>query len=213
MTIERRDFLMTAMSGLAFPFGNPKALSAQHSRGSSRGSLHLEGRLKAGTLKLQARDFLEGAARALIMNGELEGVDLYCALFTDRDHTVFAILRTDDHSTSLVLSDTEDRNIARLMVWNNKEAPEVVRIDKEKFIDTLNVNQSIVGPKGTVDLLGKRRPPEFTAQELESVFGKDPALLAFTPDRKYPRARSDFFCGFLSIIPGSLFTLGWEGGY
>jgi hypothetical protein len=185
------------------------------------GSLRLEGRLKAGVLKLEAQDFIEGKDRALIIQARLDSLKMYCAMFSyDHDRTVFALVRDNDHSTTLVLSNTDDLKIGRLVVWNDVEVPESFRVDKDKFMDKQNLKESILDGKGkTLDVLGKRKPPEFTLEELEAVFGNDPALQEFMRGKRsahhpLPSNRlAAWGCDVLSTLPGSLFGLVWLGDY
>ena len=228
MTIERRDFLKAATTGFAVTLTHCGTALAQIPRPSTgelesgTGSVRLEGQLKAGLLRLAARDFVAEEDRALVIRGKLTtgkqtSADLYCAMFShSHDHTVFAIVRTDDHSTVLNLSDTDDPKIGQLSVWNDHGLPETFRIDKDKFIHTLNLRESVVGSNRTVDVIGKRKPPEFTAQELVEVFSDNPALLQFRRGKKPavdpPPSGDDIIywaCGLLSLVPGSLFVLAW----
>ena len=228
MTFERRDFIKTTATGLAFGLVNPGMAYVQTSAGAASGefeggtgSLRLEGRLKAGMLKLEAQDFIEDKDRALIIQAKLDVVKLYGAMFSyDHDRTVFALLRDHDHSTTLVLSDTDDPKIGRLVVWNDVEVPESFRVDKDKFMDTKNLKESILdGKEKTLDVLGKRKPPEFTLEELEAVFGSNPALLEFMRGKRsahHPLPSNKLaasFCDILSTLPGSLFGLAWYGHY
>ena len=226
MTLERRDFIKTTTTGLAFGLVKPGMAYVQTSAGAASGefeggtgSLRLEGRLKAGVLKLEARDFIEGKDRALIIQARLDSLKLYCAMFSYyNDRTVFAVLRGNDHSTTLVLSDTNDAKIGRLVVWHDMEVPESFRVDKDKFMDKQNLKESILdGKEKTLDVLGKRKPPEFTLQELESVFGRNPALLEFMRGKRsahHPPPTEKLLawaCDSLSTVPGSLFGLAWWG--
>ena len=225
MTFERRNFIKTGTAGLAVGLVNPGLVRAQTSPATSSGefeggtgSVHLEGRLKAGVLKLEAHDFIDDRDRSLIIHGELNSVKLYCAMFSyNHDRTAFAILRDHDHSTTLVLSDTDDAKIGRLVVWNDAAAPQTFQIDKEKFMDTQNVKASVVDGKGDIpDLIGKRNPPDFTRQELEAVFGNNPALQEFMRGRRSTHRPSPsvklfvWECDLLSGLPGSLFGPLWE---
>jgi len=227
MTLERRDFIKTTTTGLAFGLVKPGMAYVQTSAGAASGefeggtgSLRLEGRLKAGVLKLEAQDFIEGEDRALIIQARLDSLKMYCAMFSyNHDRTVFALLRDTDHSTTLVLSDTDDPKIGRLVVWNDMEVPESFRVDKDKFMDKQNLKESILdGKEKTLDVLGKRKPPEFTLQELESVFGSNPALLEFMRGKRsaHHPLRSEkllaWACDLLSTLPGSLFGLAFYGG-
>ncbi len=226
MTFERRDFIKTTTTGLAFGLVKPgmayvqtSAVAASGEFEGGTGSLRLEGRLKAGVLKLEAQDFIEGKDRALIIQAGLDSLKLYCAMFSyDHDRTVFALVSDNNHSTTLVLSDTDDPKIGRLVVWNDLEVPESFRVDKDKFMDKQNLKESILDGKGkTLDVLGKRKPPEFTLQELEAVFGSHPALLEFMRGKKsahhpLPSGKlAAWVCDVLSALPGSLFGLVWLG--
>jgi hypothetical protein len=224
MTFERRDFIKTTTAGLAFGLVKPGMAYVQSSAGAASGefeggtgSLRLEGQLKAGVLKLEARDFVNGKDQALIIHGELNSINLYCAMFNyNEDVTIFSVLRDHDHSTTLVLSNTDKPRVGRLVVWHDAADLETFGIDKEKLIDK-GIKASILDGKGDVlDLLGKRRPPDFKPQELEDIFGGNAALLEFMRGRKstHHPAPSEklkvWACELLSGVPGSLFTLFWE---
>jgi hypothetical protein len=232
MTLERRDFIKTTTTGLALGLVGPGMAYAHTSAGATggefgggTGSLRLEGRLKAGVLKLEAQDFIEGKDRALIIQATLESIKdsfkLYGAMFSyDHDRTVFALLRDNDHSTTLVLSDTDDPKIGRLVVWNDVEVPESFRVDKDKFMDKHDLKASILDGRGNaLDVLGKRKPPDFTLKELEDVFGSDPALQEFMRGKRsthhpLPSVRlAAWGCDVLSTLPGSLFGPEWYGEY
>jgi hypothetical protein len=225
MALERRDFIKTTTTGLAFGLVKPGMAYLRTSPGAASGefeggtgSLRLEGQLKAGVLKLDAREFVNGKDQALIIRGELNSINLYCAMFNyNEDVTIFSVLRDHDHSTTLVLSNTDKPGVGRLVVWHDAAAPETFGIDKEKFMDTGNLKPSILDGRGdALDLLGKRRPPDLTPQELEAVFGSSAALLEFMRGRKstHHPAPSEklkvWMCELLSGVPGSLFTLFWE---
>ena len=222
MTLERRDFIKNTATGLAFGFVKP-AMAYEQSSGEfegGTGSLRLEGKLKAGLLKMEAQDFIDGKDRTLIIQATLESVKLYCAMFSSySDRTVFALLRDHDHSTTIVVSETEDPKIGRLVVWNDVGVPDSFRVDKVKFMDTENLKDSILDGKGkSLDILGNRKSPDFTLQELESVFGSNPALLYFMRGKRsthHPLPAEKlgaFACHLLSILPGSLFGIPWLGG-
>jgi hypothetical protein len=222
MTGERRDFIKlgTAVAaglvnaGLGWAQSSPSNGELE----SGTGTLRLEGRLKAGLLKLQARDFVGGKDRALIVEGKLDSIELYNAMFSHHyDRTVFAILRDSGHSTSLVLSDTDDPTIGRLVVWNDAAPPEVFRVDKKKAVDEDDPRESILDDRGKMlDLVGKRKPPAFTLRELETVFGKDTALLEFMRGRRpahHPtedKKADEYACRILGAILGSLLGLMWR---
>jgi hypothetical protein len=225
MKLERRDFLKSATAGLGFAFATPvEALRQIHAgtaggelRGGS-GTLYLEGRLKSGLLRLEAQDFLDRGDRSVIIRGRLNSTELYSAMFSyERDITVFALFHDNDHSTRVALSNSGDEKIGRVVVWNDIETPQIFDIDKAKVMNADSV-QEIMDVGGKVpDLTGKRKPPEFTWLELESVFGSDPALLAFMRGRKsthHPREEeklSEWVCRFLSWVPGSTLSLAWLG--
>jgi hypothetical protein len=226
MTLERRDFIKTTTAGLAFGLVKPGMACAQTSAVAASGefeggtgSLHLEGRLKAGVLKLEAQDFIEGKDRALIIQARLDSFKLYNAMFSyDYDRTVFVLLRDNDHSTTLVLSDTDDPKIGRLVVWNDQEVPDNFSVDKDKFMDTVNLKESVLGGKEkSLDVVGKRKPPDFTLKELEAVFGSNPALLEFMRGYRslhHPLPSNKlaaWSCDVPSTLPGSLLGLAWYG--
>jgi len=224
MTFERRDFLKlgtmgmaTAMATPAFAFDEDSPAKGKGELGGGYSSVRLEGQLKAGHIVIEARSFEEGKDRSVIAHSKLDGVDLYSGMFSyDRDRTLFAIFRDSDHSTSIVVSNTDDPKIGRLTVWNDSGAPGVFEINKEKFLESENPNDGIRDVKGNVvDVLGKRKPPAFTSRELEAVFGDDPALLQFMRCRKshHHPAKTElqaFACHVGSSVPGSTLTLYWQ---
>jgi hypothetical protein len=221
MTFERRDFLKFGTVGMAAATATPAFAfnddSAAKGKGSLRGDcswIRLEGQLKAGHMIIEARSFDEGKDRAVIMHSKLDSVDLYSGMFShDLESSIFAVFRDNDHSTSLVVSNTDDSKIGRLLVWNDSDAPGVFEVNKDKFMDSENLKDSIRDSKGaTVDLVGKRKPPAFTWRELEAVFGDDLALNEFMRGRKSHHAGGvqEFACRFVSIVPGSSVGLLWQ---
>jgi hypothetical protein len=226
MTLQRRDFLRTATTGLAFGFAGCGEALGQSSTGeltSGSGTLHLEGHLKAGVLKLEAQDFVDRADRAAIMRGNLESsqgsTELYSAMFSyDKDATVFALFHDNDHSTSIVLADSDDSKLGHVIVWNDRDTPKTFSIDKA-IIMAANEPKDIVDATGnSPDFVGKRNKPLFTWRELESVFGSDPALLAFMRGRKTNHHPSEdhklleWKCRLSSIVPGSPLSIIWAVG-
>jgi len=181
------------------------------------GSLHLEGKLKSGSLTLDAQNFLDRAERAVTVRGRLDSTDLYSAMFSyQKDLTVFAPFHDNDHSTTVVLTESETAKIGRLVVWNDNQIPQVFDLDKDKIMRT-NDPKDIVDVKGkSPDLLGNRNRATFTWQELESVFGSTPALLEFMRCNKsthHPREEdrlAEWMCHLLSMIPGSTLSLFWR---
>lgn len=224
MTFERRDFLKLGTMGMATALATPAFAfdedSAAKGKGELEGSsawLRLEGQLKAGQMVIRARSFEEGKDRAVIMRSTLSGVELYSGMFSyDHDSTIFAVFRDSDHCTSILVSNTDDPKIGRVLVWNDSGAPVVVEVNKGKFLESENLNDSIRDAKGTVvDVVGKRKPPAFTWRELEAVFGDDPALNEFMRGKKShhhpPKGELQAFgCHILSSIVGSTLALAWQ---
>lgn len=221
MTFERRDFLKIGSAGLAAGLVNSGLRAAQASAPAVKGtleggtgSLRIEGHLKSGLLQIEMQDFLQGLDRTVIGNGRFNSRKFYNAVFShNRDRTVFVILADENHSTTLVLSDSDVPEIGRVIVWHDSGAPQSFRVKKGDFV----ANDAIVDEKGTrIDLVGKRKSLEFTARELEEVFGNDPALLKFR--RGMPIAHntspdmglSDWICRFLSAILGIIIQISWE---
>jgi len=220
MKFERRDFLRTATSGLAFGLASCGQALAQNSTGELRGgsgSLSLEGRLKAGILRMELQDFIDRADRAAVVRGTLGTTRLYSAMFNyEKDSTIFALFHDNDHSTTIILSNLDDPQIGRLVIWNDRDTPQISSIDKAKIM-AADEPKDIVDVTGNIpDFVGKRKPPAFTWRELESVFGSDPALLAFMRGEKsthHPREDKkllDWMCRLLSMVPGSLLSPIWE---
>jgi len=224
MTFERRDFLklgtvgmVTAMATPSFAFDEDSPAKGKGELEGGYSSVRLEGQLKAGHMVIEARSFEEGKDRAVTAHSKLAGVDLYSGMFSyDRDKTLFAIFRDSDHSTSIVVSNTDDPRIGRLTVWNDSGAPGVFEINKESFLDSENPNDGIRDVKGNaVDVLGKRKPPVFTWRELEAVFGDDPALLQFMRGNKshHHPAKTEllaFACHVGSLVASSTLGLFWQ---
>jgi hypothetical protein len=223
MTLQRRDFLRTATTGLAFGLaGCGQALASPGELRSGSGTLYLEGRLKAGLLKIEAQDLVDRADRAVIVRGMLDSTDtggahvsteLYSAMFSyHNDSTVFALFNDNNHSTSVILSNSDDPKIGRVMVWNDGDAPQISTMDKSKIMDAAEMKDIANAP----DFVGKRKPPAITWRELESVFGSDPALHEFMRGRKsnhHPRDENkllDWVCRILSMIAGSLISPTWR---
>jgi hypothetical protein len=226
MELERRSFLKAVSSGLALGYTSCPGALGQISKGiasgeleTGSGTLHLEGKLKSGMLTLDAQDFLDRADRSVVVRGRLDSTALYSAMFShQKDLTVFALFHDNNHYTTVVLSDTDDAKVGRLVVWNDNQTPQIYNIDKKGIM-------SIKDPKDIRDvdgkspnLVGKRGPAAFTWQELESVFGSDQALLAFMWGKKSTHHPSEedklleWICRFLSMVPGSTLSLFWLGG-
>jgi hypothetical protein len=225
MKLERRNFLRAAATGIALGCANPGGSLGQVSGGkvagelqAGSGTLRLQGELKSGLLKVEAQDFIDRADRSLVIRGKLDSAEVYSAMFSyQKDLTAFALFHDGDHSTTMTLSNSEDAKIGRLVVWNDNEIPQIFRIDKNKVFDKDDLKGLVDVDGKTPDLVGKRKPPSFTWLELESVFGSDPALLAFSRGRRsthHPREEDkllEWICKFLSMIPGSLLSLSWLG--
>jgi hypothetical protein len=221
MTFERRDFLKIGSAGLAAGLVNSGLRAAQAAtpavKGeleSGTGSLRLEGHLKSGLLQIEMQDFVQGLDRTVIGNGRFNSRKFHNAVFSyNRDHTVFVILADENHSTTLVLSDSDVPEIGRVTIWHDSGAPQSFRVKKGNFV----ANDAIVDEKGTrIDLVGKRKPLDFTARELEEVFGSDPALLKFRRGMAIAHNSSadiklyDWICRFLSAVLGSIISIHWE---
>ena len=224
MTFERRDFLKLGTMGMATAMATPAFALDEDSPSKGKGTLEgacasvkLEGQLKAGHMIIEARSFDEGNDRAVIANSKLASVDLYSGMFSyDHDRTIFAVFRDNDHSTSIVVSNTDDPKIGQLTVWHDSSAPGIFEINKEKFLNSAKADEPIRDVKGTVvDVVGKRKPAVFTWQELEAVFGDDPALLQFmrgNKSRHHP-AKGEllaFSCHIGSYVAGSTLALFWQ---
>jgi hypothetical protein len=223
MAIERRDFIKAGFAGLSAGLVSTELARAQSYAGRSKGvleggtgSVRVEGRLKSGVLTVEAEVFEKNGDRCLIMNGKLGSTDLYCSMFSYKDEeSVFAVLRSNDHTTSLLLSNSGDLQIANLFVWNDAQTPGTFRIDKDKFMATQKFKEAVLDDKGeSLDLVGKRNPPQFTLNELEAVFHDNEALNEFMRGRRSHHDRAPdpsqaFSCYFISSIPGALYILGW----
>ena len=220
MTFERRDFLKIGSAGLAAGLVNSGLHAAQAGAPAAKGeleggtgSLHLEGRLKSGLIQIEMQDFVQGLDRTVIANGRLNSRKFYNAVFGhNRDHTVFMILADENHSTTLVLSDSDVPEIGRVTIWHDSGAPQSFRVKKRDFV----ANDAIVDEKGTrIDFVGKRKPLDFTARELEEVFGNNPALLKFRRGRAIAHnpspdiGSSDWIC-ILATILGIVPAISWE---
>jgi hypothetical protein len=221
MTFERRDFLKIGSAGLAAGLVNSGLRAAQAAVPAAKGeleggtgSLRLEGRLKSGLLQIEMQNFVQGLDKAVIGNGRFNSRKFHNAMFSyNYDRAVFVILADENHSTTLVLSDSDVPEIGRVTVWHDSGAPQSFRVKKGDFV----TNDAIVDEKGArIDLVGKRKPLDFTSRELEEVFGNDSALLKFrrgvaiahnsSPDLKL----SDWICRLLSAVIGIIIHISWE---
>lgn len=218
MKVERRDFLKTtAMTGLAFRLPSHGRAFEQSTKASGElragsGTLYLEGKLKSGVLKLEAQDFLDRADRSVIVRSTLDSTELYSAMFSyQKDQTVFALFQDHDHSTSMVLSDSDDAKIMSAVILNDGQIPQTLKFEKAKVL-AADKPQAIADIDGKIpDLIGMRKPPDFTWMELESVFGSDPELLAFMRGRKSTHRRNgkEHPCWYLINVPGSTLSCVW----
>ncbi len=220
MRFERRDFLRIGSVGLAAGIVHPALPQARASSAaasteleSGTGSIRLEGHLKSGTINLEAQDFVQGLDRTVIVHGTFNSRKFYSAMFSEhRDRTVFAAMSDEDHSTNIVFSDSDVAEIGRLIIWHDAAAAETFRIKKTEFYKDERVVDEVSKP---IDFMGKRKPLDFTTKELESVFGKDSALLKFMRGKRaYTETPADnglqeWICRILSILPGSPFSLFW----
>jgi hypothetical protein len=228
MRVERRDFLKTATAGFALTLASQRKAMGQPSANvsgelrSGSGTLYLEGKLKSGLLKLDAQDLLDRKDYSVIVRGrlessvqgKLESAELYSAMFAYQDDlSVFALFHDHDHSTIVVLSDSNNEKIGGAVVWNDGETPQILNFDKAEILHA-DKPQDIHDVNGNVpNWIGKRRPPDFTSMELESVFGSDPELLAFMRGKKstHPRAEvKEWMCWLSSNVPGSMLGPVWE---
>ncbi len=222
MEFHRRGFLKAITSGLALgcvqgalAFGQTSESVTGELKASS-GSLYLEGRLKSGVLRLNSQDFLDRKDRSVVVRGRLRSTQLYSAMFSyQQDSTVFALFHDNDHSTTVVLSDSKEPKVGRIVIWNDNDIPQFYDFDKSKIME-IEDPKDIRDRKGkTPDLVGKRKPPPFTWQELEHVFGSDPALQQFMRGRKSTHHPSEedrlaeWVCRFVSMVPGSTLSLFW----
>jgi hypothetical protein len=220
MELERRCFLR-AIGGLALGWANREVAFGQTSKGeleAGGATLHLEGKLQSVLLTLNAQDFLDRADHSVIVRGSLGSRKLYSAMFSYKyDSTVFALFHDTGHSTTVVLSDSEDAKIGRLVVWNDNQAPHIYSIDKNKIMEAEDLKDIVDVNGKRPNLVGKRAQAAFTWKDLESVFGSDPALQEFMRGKKsthHPREEDkllEWACRLLSIIPGSTLSLFWLG--
>jgi hypothetical protein len=222
MRFKRRQFLMAGivvMVAIMFHVGLEFAqapMSSSHghlNRGT--GSLSLEGKFKAGRLRIEAQDSIEGTNRTVIAEAALDSAVWHGVMFYEGyGHVVYAQVRDSAHSTTLVLSDTDDPAVGRLIVWNDRDAPEVFRIDIKNYLRTSKQRESILDGKGSsLDQVGKRQPLNITSDELQKMFGSDPALLQFMRETKPPDATSIVWeCDWIKNTSGfSFLHLFWEG--
>src|SRR5262249_61396337 len=114
-------------------------------------------------------------------------------------------------------ADSDNPEIGYLTVWNDTAPPQNFRINKKRFMETLNQKDSIEGDASGFDVVGRRKPPNFTSDELEMVFGRDPAVVEFLRCRKAthhppPELRLQAAnCEFVRVTPGGgIQGLFWE---
>lgn len=223
MKLQRRGFLKTATTGLTLGFANRAIVFGQTSTAGVSGeietrseTLRLRGKLKSGILSLDAQEFQHRADRSVIVRSKLESTELYSAMFSyHKDLTVFALFNDNDHSTAVALSESSERKIGHAVVWNDNNTPQIYKVNKGEIMEAESPKDVRDVNSKPLDLLGSRKPPAFTWQELESAFGSDPALLEFMRGRKsthHPAEKeklSEWICRLLSIVPGSLLSLFW----
>jgi len=223
MAFERRGFLKVATTGFALGYVNFDRAMAWPGQGAPHnellagsGAVHLEGKLRSKAMTIDAQDFLDRGDRSVVVRSRFDSRELYSAMFSyQNDLTVFAVFRDNDHSTTIVLSDTDDPKIGRLVAWNDNSIPQLFDVDKNKMMAT-NDPKNIKAINGKApDLLGERKPAAFTWQELETVFGSDPSLLAFMRGRKtthHPTEENkmlEWVCRCMSMVEGSTLSLFW----
>ena len=218
MELQRRGFLRS-VPGLTVGLANYTMARGKNSTGeleTASGAVHLQGRLKSGLLTLEARDFLNRADRSVIVRGKLDSRELYSAMFSyHKDLTVFALFEDNEHSTTVVLSESDKPTIGRLVVWNDNQTPQVFELDKDKIMRTDDPKDLVDVNGKSPNLVGDRNRAAFTWQELESVFGSNPALLELMRGRKsthHPRDEDkllEWICRLLSMVPGSTLSLFW----
>lgn len=180
---------------------------------TSYGSVRLVGKIRAGQLTINAQEFVQGTDRTLIIKAELGSRKIYRSVFShNNESVVFVRIRDDEHTVTLVLSDSDDPSIGRLSVWKDSEAPESFAIDVPHFLRTSNAKESILENRGDyLDQVGNRRPPDITRQELFETFGEDPAYKKFMrgeqpeiglPPGNEPRNGGiNWKCAWICLIP------------
>lgn len=96
MELQRRGFLR-AVPGLALGFANCTMALGQSSTGElemASGTLHLQGKLKSGSLTLDAQDFIDCADRSVIVRGRLDSTHLCWFDFFPTDWNFWCTLYT-----------------------------------------------------------------------------------------------------------------------
>lgn len=221
MKLQRRGFLKAVTAGLAIQcasgaFAQGAKREATGELDTSCETLHLKGGLKSGELTLEAQQFWQRKDRSVIVRGKLGRTELYSAMFSyQKDLTVFALFNDNDHATTVILSDSTDPKIGQVVIWNDNNAPQIYKVDKRKIMETDSPKELRDVDDKPLDLAGKRNQPAFTWQELEAVFGSDPALLQFMRGKKSTHHSADddkigdWICRLLSMVPGSPFSLFW----
>jgi hypothetical protein len=178
-------------------------------------TLYLVGRLKAGTLKIEVKEFVDGADRTVILHARLNDLKFHQTMFSQNyGREYFAQFTEDGHShrTTLVASETDDIKIGRLILWHDRESPESFRIDIDHFLKAHNLQESILdGKAASLNLLGGRKAPPFTPDEIERVFGSKPSLLRFMRRKRPPSHTIKHSASFLgAALQGDPQTALWE---
>ena len=245
MNFERRDFLRLGTAGFAGTmlslepvFGQEKDAGDKDGKSSAiaelrggSGSLHLQLKLRAGTLEMQYEEFSQGKDHAMVAHGTFaphggSKTKVYRSYFSaNNDQQVFARFGDGDDWTSIVLASTGDANVESLTVWNDRKAPESFRIDKQKFLAAAKEkgvpkpqDYIIDSEKGNPDLRGSRTPPDITVEDLEDALQRSRDFLAFRrgagPTRLHATALS-FPCGYIVVVfPGGTLVWGtWDAWY
>ena len=183
---------------------------------------HLEGRLKSGALKLDAQksSLIGQTFTSLVTTSRSELLPICIGNVrspTPTPSRFCAVYNDNDHSTSVVLSDSDDAKIGRLVVWNDNHTPQIYNIDKNKIMGAQNPKDVRDVNDKTPDLVGNRKISAFTWQELESVSvpirrswrlcGVRNRLTIHAEENKL----LEWVCRLLSMVPGSTLSLIWLG--
>ncbi len=225
MSMVRRDFVKIGAAGFA-GLVLPQASFGQKSEPASgkRGTADLEtgattitlaAELRTGSIRLHAQRFEAGKDRAMVSRGNFqptngEKIELYRAYFrANGGRQVLARLDDNDHSTALVLSNSEDANLYHLTVWNDAKAPQTFRVDSRELRETQRVPGELAAA-----LAGQRKPPDITLEDMENAFASDPDYIAFTRGKTLPHQHAkivDFACFLVLLrVPGGAAYSFWE---
>lgn len=85
-----------------------------------------------------------------------------------KDLTVFALFNDNDHSTTVALSESSERKIGHVVVWNDNNTPQIYKVNKGEIMEAESPKDVRDVNSKPLDLVGSRKPPAFTGRSLKA---------------------------------------------